>query len=101
MAAFYSNSTSIWFTFTASPGFTFTDFTLPATGEVTLVSIFIASSTIIRSLGSKVWPGCALTLNATPATGLRQTLASSTLASEGAGLGALGTGADGMVVGLM
>src|SRR5664279_3488003 len=48
----YSNSTRIWFIFTASRGDMLTDFSFPAIGAVTLVSIFMASSTTIRSLTS-------------------------------------------------
>ncbi len=50
MRSAYSNSISIWLVFTASRDDTLTDFTFPAIGAVTLVSIFMASSTTIRSL---------------------------------------------------
>src|SRR5580700_11199127 len=79
----YSNSTRIWFTFTPSPWATLIFLILPATGAVMLVSIFIASSTIIRSFVCSVWPGWALSLTTTPATGLRQTFDSSTFSSTG------------------
>src|SRR5208282_5124410 len=91
----YSNSINTWFSLTASPGATFTDFTFTAIGAVTLVSIFMASRTTSKSSNWNGCAGCTQTRTTIPATGLRQTLDSSAASFESDfGRGAVGTNLD-------
>src|SRR5689334_14555153 len=74
----YSNSTTTCPFCTLSPGPTLMALIFPATGEVTLVSIFMASRISNTSPTCRVWPGCAVARTTMPETGLRATLSSFT-----------------------
>ena len=65
-----------------SPAATCTLFTIPERGAVTLVSIFMASMTMISSFSAIVCPGATFTLLTMPDIGLRQNLSSSPVFSE-------------------
>src|SRR5690242_7472698 len=56
----YSNSTTTWPLCTLWPGATLIALILPATGDVTLVSIFMASRTSSTSPTCKLCPTCAV-----------------------------------------
>src|SRR5512143_2096223 len=93
----YSSSTRICPCWTASPTLALILATLPATGAVITVSIFIASRTIRTSSTWMVCPTWAETRETVPEKGLRQTLLSSV---AGAPLGRAGVGATGAAAGM-
>src|SRR5215831_9942807 len=76
-AGLHSNSTRTCPPWTASPTLTLTRAILPASDDVTTVSIFIASRTSNTSLTWMLCPTWAETRTTTPAMGLRHTLLSS------------------------